>query len=79
MFKNSGILKKFLSEQTKLFDCEPKFLFRFNIETKTGHHFTFRFDLETKHCVLFRLVCIQACMFNISVYNGRKERNIGFL
>jgi hypothetical protein len=57
MFKNSNILDVFLSEQIKLFDFEPKFSFRFDIETKTGHHFTFRFDIKTKRCVLFRLVC----------------------
>jgi hypothetical protein len=58
-----------MSEQIKLFDFEPNFSFKFDIETKTGHYFMFRYRIETKHCVFFRLVCARkknnTALFNV--------------
>jgi hypothetical protein len=75
-FKDA-IFVHFMSERTQLFDLELKISFRFDIETKTSHHFMFRFDIETKRCVFFKLCCAlkknNTATFNKTVLDSQKR------
>jgi hypothetical protein len=66
----------------QLFDLMLSVSFRFDIETKTSHHFIFRFDIETKRCILFKLSYERkqnkTKTFKIVLNYRKKERNIRF-
>jgi hypothetical protein len=72
----------FMYKQINCFDLKLKILFKFDIQTKTSHHFMFRFDIEMKSCILFKLCCARkknkTAMFNKTVLDRQKERNIHF-